>query len=293
MPMDQLHEVERQHEERGEMSFFDHISELRKHLLRAALAIVVVAVIVFFNIQYVFEKIIFGPRNEDFPTYRLMCEASKKIGLGEVICIKPPKFQILPRELGEVLMQQLTVSLWLGVICSFPIIFWEFWKFVKPGLHEHERAAIKGVVGLCSLLFMLGVCFGYFVIAPFSMSFLAGVTMGDVQISPSLSSYVTYMTMFTLPTGLVFQMPVAGYFLAKIGLIGKAALRNYRRHAVVAILIVAAIITPPDVVSQLLVSIPLYFLYEISILVVGRVQAKREKALALEEAKLGIKRLED
>lgn len=285
--------MDRMREERGEMSFFDHISELRVHLLRSALAIVVVAVIVFFNIRYIFEKIIFGPRHDDFPTYRIACWASKGLGLGETVCLTPPKFSILPREMGEVLVQHLYVSLWLGVICAFPIIFWEFWKFVRPGLLDNERSAIRGIVGICSFLFLLGVCFGYYVIAPFSMSFLAGYTMEGVEISPSLDSYVTYMTMFTLPTGIVFQMPVAGYFLARIGLIGKQALRAYRRHAIVAILIVAAIITPPDVISQLLVSIPLFILYEISIQVVGRVQANREKAMRLEEARSGTKRLED
>jgi sec-independent protein translocase protein TatC len=293
MPLDQQHEIDRIREERGEMSFFDHISELRKHLLRAAMAIVVVAIIMFINIRFIFEKIIFGPRYESFPTYQAACKASNMLGLGEAMCLKPPKFSILPRELGEVLLQHLYVSLWLGVICSFPLIFWEFWKFIKPGLHEDEKNAVRGIVWICSLLFMGGICFGYFVIAPFSISFLAGYSMEGVEISPSLSSYVTYMTMFTLPTGIVFQMPVAGYFLAKIGLIGKQALKTYRRHAIVAILIVAAIITPPDVVSQLLVSIPLFILYEITIGVVGRVQAKRERALEKEESALGIKRLEE
>jgi sec-independent protein translocase protein TatC len=205
--------------------------------------------------------------------------------MGDSMCFTPPTFNIITRQLGEVLMQHLYVSFWLGVIGAFPFIFWEFWKFVSPGLLDSERRAVRGVVGICSALFLFGVSFGYFVIAPFSISFLAGYTLEGLEVSPTLDSYVTYMTMFTLPTGLIFELPVVAYFLAKIGLIGTAFLRTYRRHAVVVILIIAAIITPPDVVSQTLVAIPLYALYEISIMVVAGVQRRHERALAAEESR--------
>lgn len=261
------------------MSFFEHITELRKHILRSVLAIFVVGTICFLNKEFVFEKMIFGPRHADFPTYGVLCNVSHATGLGEQMCFTPPKFDLITRELGEVLMQHLYVSFWLGVIGAFPFIFWEFWKFVQPGLLETEQRAVRGIVFICSMLFLLGILFGYFVIAPFSISFLAGYTLDGVVVSPTLDSYVTYMTMFTLPTGLIFEMPVIAYFLAKIGLVGSRFLRAYRRHAVVAILIVAAIITPPDVVSQTLVSIPLYLLYEVSILVVARVQRQQELAM--------------
>lgn len=284
MPLDQQHEHERLQPERGEMSFFDHIAELRKHLLRSAMAISVVGVVAFLNKDFIFNTLIFGPRRPDFLTYRLMCNASHALHLGESMCFSPVKFEILPRQLGEVLMQHLYVSFWMGFIGAFPFVFWEFWKFVSPGLLDNERRAVRGVVGICSLLFLTGVAFGYFVIAPFSINFLAGYTLEGVVISPTLDSYVTYMTMFTLPTGLIFEMPVVGYFLAKIGLVGTAFLRNYRRHAIVVILIIAAIITPPDVVSQTLVAIPLYMLYEISIMVVASVQRRRNKELSLQES---------
>lgn len=284
MPLDQQHEHERLQQERGEMSFFDHIAELRKHILRSVLAISVVGVVAFLNKDFVFNKLIFGPRSPDFPTYRFLCGASHSLGLGESMCFSPTQFEIMPRQLGEVLMQHLYVSFWMGFIGAFPFVFWEFWKFVSPGLLDTERKAIRGVVGICSLLFLLGVSFGYYVIAPFSINFLAGYTLEGVVISPTLDSYVTYMTMFTLPTGLVFEMPVVAYFLARIGLVGTAFLRTYRRHAVVVILIVAAIITPPDVVSQTLVAIPLYMLYEVSIMVVGNVQRRRAQMLAAEES---------
>jgi sec-independent protein translocase protein TatC len=196
------------------------------------------------------------------------------------MCFTPTPFTILSRQLGEILMQHMTVSFWLGVICAFPFILWEFWKFIRPGLLPSEQKTIRGVVFICSSLFLAGVSFGYFILAPFSISFLAGYTVEGAEVAPTLDSYVNYMTMFTIPTGLIFEMPIVAYFLAKLGVIGQQVMRNYRRHAIVAIVIVAAIITPPDVASQIIVVIPLLTLYEVSIIVVGRVQRKREKALA-------------
>jgi sec-independent protein translocase protein TatC len=286
MPLDQQHEHDRLKEERAEMSFFDHISELRKHILRSALAIVVIGTLCFLNKEFVFNTIIFGPRSADFPTYRILCNASHAMGVGEAMCLTPPKFELITRQLGEVLMQMIYVSFWLGVIGAFPFIFWEFWKFVSPGLHDHERQAVRGVVFVCSVLFMLGVAFGYYVIAPFSISFLASYTLEGLEVAPTLDSYITYMTMFTIPTGFVFQMPIAAYFFARMGLIGASLMRSVRRHAIVVILIVAAIITPPDVVSQTIVAIPLFLLYEISILVVVRVEKRREREMDPEDRRL-------
>lgn len=285
MPLDQMHEHEKDGKPKGEMTFFQHISELRRHILRAALAIAIFAGIFLANKEFVFQTLIFGPRNPDFPTFKIMCNASHAVGLGDKMCFQPTKFDIITRQLGEVLMQHLYVSFWLGIVCAFPYIFWEFWRFVSPGLHEHEQKAIRGVVFICSLLFLLGVSFGYFIIAPFSINFLASYTVEGLNVSPTLDSYVTYMTMFTIPMGLVFEMPVVAYFAAKMGIVGPQAMRQYRRHAIVAILILAAIITPPDVVSQTLVAIPLWALYEVSILVVARVARKRAKALKLSDSR--------
>ncbi|MCB0530094.1 MAG: twin-arginine translocase subunit TatC [Saprospiraceae bacterium] len=281
MALDQQHEIERMQRGKDEMSFFEHIAELRTHILRSFLAIGVVGAVAFVNKDFIFNTLIFGPRHPDFITYRALCSFSHAAGLGEGMCFTPPAFELITRQLGEVLMQHLYVSFWLGMIGAFPYIFWEFWRFISPGLYEKERKAVRGVVFVCSLLFLAGVAFGYFVIAPFSISFLAGYTLEGLQVAPTLDSYVTYMTMFTLPMGLVFEMPILGYFLAKIGLIGPAFLRQFRRHAVVVILIIAAIITPPDVVSQTMVGIPLYILYEVSILVVANIYRKRQRAMEL------------
>jgi len=278
-PLDQLHEEERIRQQRAEMSFFDHIEELRRHILRSALAIVLVGTVCFLNKDFIFNTVMFGPRNPDFPTFKILCGLSHWAGIGDSMCFQPVEFKIITRQLGEVLMQHLYVSFWLGIIGAFPFILWEFWKFVRPGLLETEQQAIRGVVGICSLLFLAGVTFGYFVIAPFSINFLAGYTLEGTEVSPTLDSYVTYMTMFTIPIGLIFEMPVVIYFLTKIGIVGYRSLQTFRRHAIVVILILAAIITPPDVVSQTIVSIPLYFLYEVSILVAKRVQRNRERAL--------------
>ncbi|MFN0034140.1 MAG: twin-arginine translocase subunit TatC [Saprospiraceae bacterium] len=283
MPLDQQHEHDRQTSQRGEMSFFDHLAELRGHILRAVLAIAVIGIVCFVNKDFIFGTLVFGPSRADFPTYQIICRFSNWVGAGDSMCFTPPAFKLITRQFGEVLMQHLYVSFWLGVIGAFPFIFWEIWKFVRPGLHEKEQKAVRGIVAVCTFLFLLGVLFGYYVIAPFSISFLAGYTLEGVEVAPTLDSYVTYMTMFTLPTGLVFEMPVMAYFFAKIGLIGPAFLRSHRRHAVVIILIVAALITPPDVVSQILVAMPLFALYEASIMVVARVQRNREKALAAAE----------
>ncbi len=284
MALDQQHEHERNSNERGEMSFFDHIIELRTHILRSVLAITGIGIIFFFNKEFVFNTLLFGPRNPDFPTYRILCNFSHWAGLNDAMCFTPTVFKVITRELGEALMMHIYISFWLGVIGAFPFILWEFWKFVRPGLLDKEQKAIRGIVAICSFLFLLGVVFGYFIIAPFSINFLAGYTVEGLDVSPTLDSYVTYMTMFTLPMGLIFELPILAYFLARIGVVGAAFLRSYRRHAIVVILIIAAIITPPDVVSQTMVAIPLFGLYEASILVVARVQRAREKALKATES---------
>jgi sec-independent protein translocase protein TatC len=280
MPLDQLHEEERHREERGEMSFFEHLSELRKHLLRIALYIFGAGIIVFANKDFVFGKIIFGPTKQDFPTYGFLCNLSHQFGWGEAMCFKIPPFKTQALGMAELLMQHLYTSFWLGLLLASPLIFNEVWRFIKPGLHADEKRVARWFVTVCTSLFVMGVVFGYYVIAPFSISFLSSYTLPGVEATPSLDSYITYLTMFTMPTGLIFQMPVVAYFLARIGLLGPNAMRAFRRHAIVVLLIVAAIITPPDVVSQTLVTIPLYALYEVSILVTARVQRAREKQLA-------------
>jgi sec-independent protein translocase protein TatC len=274
MPLDQQHEVER-----GEMTFFEHVEDLRKVIVRSVAAIAIFGIGFFINKDFIFNTLLYGPRNPEFPTYRILCSLSHSFGWGESMCFKPQKFDLIATEMGEILMQHMYLSFWLGVIAAFPFIFWQIWRFVQPGLLEQEQKVIRGIVGICSLLFFTGVAFGYYVIAPFSINFLASYTAAGTTVSPKLDSYVTYMTMFTIPTGLIFEMPVVAYFMAKIGILGSKFMRNYWRHAVVIIFIVAAIITPPDVVSQTMVATPLLILYEISIWVVKGIEKKRNLKL--------------
>ncbi|HRG20167.1 MAG TPA: twin-arginine translocase subunit TatC [Saprospiraceae bacterium] len=263
--------------EEVEMGFLDHLEALRWHILRSAASILICGIVVFSAKDFTFNTLIFGPLKKDFITYRLLCK------LGEAACMTPPDITLTTREFGEQFFVHFQVAFWLGLILSFPLVIWEIWKFVKPGLYENEKQVTRGIVFVCSTLFLLGVSFGYFVIAPFAITWLGNYSVGTNAINaPTLSSYVNYITMFTIPTGLIFELPIGAYFLGKIGVISSAFLRNYRRHAIVIIFIVAAIVTPPDVVSQILISLPVLLLYEVSIMVVRSIEKK--DALALEEA---------
>lgn len=261
--------------EENEMSFLDHLEELRWHILRSIMYIAIVAIVVFVAKDFVFNRIIFGPLSKDFPTYRVLCSIS------EFICFYPPEMELITRVLGEQFLTHIKVSAWLGLIVSFPLVFREMWNFISPGLYQNEQKVSKGIVFICSLLFLLGVLFGYFIMAPFAIKFLAEYSVGDFAITaPTLSSFVGYMTMFTVPTGIVFEMPIVALFLAKAGLLGPDVMRKYRKHAVVGILLLAAIITPPDVVTQFLIGMPIFILYEISIIIASRAEKKYQKDLA-------------
>lgn len=261
------------------MSFFDHLEELRWHILRSVLAILAFALTLFFAKDFVFNTIIFGPRSPDFITYRVICGFSNAIGLGDQLCFFPKDFSLITPDMGELFLTHMKVSFLLGFVMAFPYIFWEVWRFIKPGLYEKERRATRFAVGICSVLFTLGVMFGYFVISPFAISFLTGYQLPGVEATPALGSYIGYMVMFTLPTGMIFELPVAAHVLTKVGVLSSAFLKQYRRHAIVILVALAAIITPPDAFSQILIALPLLGLYEISIYVAKRV----EKQEALKE----------
>ncbi len=255
----------------AEMGFLDHLEQLRWHILRSVAAIFIFGIVIFMAKKFVFDVVIMGPMNDWFPTFKLFCS------FGEAMCFSPPELEILPRLLGEQFLVHIKSSAILGFICAFPYVFWEVWRFIKPGLYAKEQKYARGIVVTCSVLFMMGVTFGYFVIAPFALNFLGNYSVGAaVDNSTSLASYVSYMTMFTLPTGIVFELPVVVYFLSKVGLVTPEFMKKYRKHSIVVILIMAAIITPPDIVTQFLIGIPVYFLYEISIVISRRVQPDPE-----------------
>lgn len=247
-----------------EMSFLDHLEALRWHLLRSIVAIVVCGIVVFMAKDFVFDVVIFGPRQADFITYRVMC------ALSETLCFEPPEFQIITRDLAEKFLVHFKSSIVLGFVVAFPYVFWEIWSFVKPALYEKEQKSARGVVFSCSILFLLGVLFGYYVLSPFSISFLAGYEVAGIMATPTLASYLSYMVMFTLPIGLIFELPIVVFFLTTAGILTPETMRKQRKMAFLITLIIAAIITPADALTMFLVGLPLYFLYEVSIIISGR-----------------------
>jgi sec-independent protein translocase protein TatC len=278
MPLDQIDVDNYEQQQEKEMSFLEHLEELRWHLVRSIAAIFIIGTIVFIAKDFVFDKIIFAPRYDHFFTYQAICGLSEFIGAGETLCFYPPDLKIIIVELGEVFFTHIKVSIILGFALSFPYIFWEIWRFIKPGLYDKEQKATRGIVLICSGLFLTGILFGYLVISPFAVTFLAGYPLAGLdQATVSLSSFVNYMIMFTVPAGLIFELPIVIYFLAKAGLVTADFMRTYRKHAFVIILILAAVVTPPDIITQFLIGIPLFFLYEISIHIAKRVETQYEK----------------
>lgn len=274
MPLDQIG-LEPETVEK-EMTFLEHLEELRWHIIRSLIAVAVVAVVVFMSKDLV-TGLIFAPTKAEFITYDVLCNIVTSV-YEEGKCMTPPPMQFITPKFGEKFITFLKISIVLGIVVSFPYIFWEFWRFIKPGLYDNERKAARGVVFICSFLFLTGVFFGYFVISPFAVTFLAGFEIQEIQdATPSFASYVSYLTMFTVPIGIVFELPIVVYFLSKVGLVTPEFMKKYRRHAFVLILVAAAAITPPDVITQFLIGVPLYILYEISIIISRRVVAKQAK----------------
>lgn len=267
----------KKHERGSEMSFLQHLEVLRWHLIRATIAVLAFTIVAFFYKSLVFDTVIFGPKNPHFVSYRALCWISQQFG-GTIFCFDEMPFELLNMRMAGQFTMHLWVSFIAGFIVAFPYIIFELWRFVSPGLNSNERKNSRGAIFVISVLFILGVLFGYFVISPFSVQFLATYTVSaEVVNRIDLSSYISTVTSVTLASGLVFELPVIVYFLSRIGVLTPNLMRQYRRHAIVAILILSAILTPPDVTSQILVTIPMLILYEISIRVSARVELNREK----------------
>ncbi len=248
-----------------EMSFVDHLEELRWNIIRSVIAILVFSLAAFLTMNLIFHHIILAPARTDFWTYRMLCKLVTYAGQPQ-LCIDKINFTLQSRSLSGQFSMHLTSAFVIGIILAFPYVFWEIWRFVKPGLHLKEQKTSTGAVFFVSLLFMIGVLFGYYIVSPLSIQFLANYQLSDqIENQFDVASYISTLTTLTLSCGLMFQMPMIVFVLTKIGIVTPAFLRNFRRHSIVVILIIAAIITPPDVMSQILVSLPLFFLYEISI----------------------------
>lgn len=265
-----------------EMSFLNHLEELRWTLVRSAAAIFGFGIIAFFMKDFIFNKIILAPKNIDFFTYRFMCNFSKSFGT-EGLCIDEIPFLVQSRTMAGQFSAHIWVSIAAGFIIAFPFIIWEVWKFIKPALHENERKGAVGFIIISSFLFFLGIFFGYYVITPLSVNFLGSYSVADeVKNNIDLTSYIGLLKASVLASGLIFQMPIVMYFFTKMGLVTPELLKKYRKYALVIVLILAAIITPPDLISQVIVAIPMMILYEVSIFISARVlknQLKAEKKL--------------
>jgi sec-independent protein translocase protein TatC len=269
--------------EEKEMSFLDHLEELRWHIVRSLIAIMVFAIAAFLAKRIIFHGIILAPSRPDFWTYRMLCKVGILINTN-VLCIEELPFIIQSRQMTGQFMMHITSSFVIGLILAFPYAFWEMWRFIKPGLYDTEKNVARGAVFFVSLLFGIGVLFGYYVVSPISINFLS-----NYQLDPSISnefdiiSYVSTLSMLVLACAIMFQLPIIVYFLTKAGIVTPKTLITYRKHAIIIILVISAIITPPDVVSQILIALPLLVLYQISIMISRSVIKNDPDLLLLED----------
>lgn len=261
----------------GEMSFWDHLTELRKRLIRIVIAVIAMASLAFTQRNIIFDKIILAPKDGDFITFKWLCKLGDLIHV-DSLCMTDTHIKLINFNLSGQFMTHMTISLVAGLILATPYIIWHLWQFIKPALFAKERRYAAVAVWIMSGLFLIGVLFSYYFMVPWTLNFLGTYQVsGNVENQISLSSYVSTVTSVILSVGVVFELPVVVYVLAKLGIMPASFLKKNRKYAFVIILIVAAIITPPDVFSQVIVTIPLYSLYEISIIVAKRVSPKEEE----------------
>ncbi len=259
-----------------EMTFLEHLEELRWHLVRSIAAILLLGIVAFIFSDYIFDNIILAPKTPDFLTNRLLCAFGTSINI-KTLCINAVPFNIINIRMAGQFMTHIVVSALSGLIVAFPYIFFEFWRFISPALHQKEKTYSRGAVFSSSLLFMLGVLFGYFVIVPLSVHFLGSYNVSEqVTNEINLTSYISTVTSVTLAAGIIFELPILVYFLSKVGIVTPTILKKYRRHSLIVILALSAIITPPDIFSQVLVAFPLLLLYEIGIRISRNILKKQE-----------------
>lgn len=264
----------------SEMSFFDHLDALRGHLIRSAIAIIVITGFVFAYYDWIFDTVIMGPSLPNFWTYRTMCNVGNAIGRN--FCFSEFHISLINTEMAGQFTLQINSSLMIGLTLGVPYLLWEVWRFIRPALLEKERKAASGFVFYTSLLFFIGVLFGYYVITPMSLHFLATYTVSSrIQNLFDIDSYISSVATLTIASGLVFELPILIYILASLGIMTPKFMRESRRYAIVIILIIAAVVTPtPDMLTMTIVSIPLFLLYEASIFVAAAVERRRNKKSA-------------
>ncbi len=264
-----------------EMSFIDHLEELRWHLIRSVIAIAISAIVFFIYVREIVNDILLAPTQDSFVTYGWFCKLSHAIGLGDAICMQGVKATFLSTQLTSQFISSFTIAFVGGFVVAFPYIFWEFWRFIKPALSEKEKRNTGGVILWVSLLFFGGVAFGYYILTPFMVNFYFSYSLSPlIEIKPTFSDYLENLIYTTVGIGVLFQMPLLVMILAKVGVVTGKFLRKYRRHAFVIIIIAAAIITPStDPFSLAIVAVPLYLLFEASIIVASRINKRQEKQM--------------
>jgi len=260
----------------NEMTFWDHLDELRATLWHIIIAILITSILAFTFKEILFDRIILAPKSPDFITYRILCKIGAWLSL-QSLCITPEKFELININLAGQFTSHMNISLIAGLILAIPYALWELWRFIKPGLTPDEIRAARGGVIVTSILFLTGVLFSYFVVAPLMINFLGGyMVSASVSNQIALTSYVSAITMMTLLMGLLFELPVLVLFLTRIGILTPSFLRKYRKHTAIAILIISGIITPsPDIFSQLIVAVPLYALFEFSVAISSRIHRSK------------------
>lgn len=269
--------------EEKEMSFLEHLEELRWHVVRALGTIAVLSIVSFLFIQEIYDRIIFAPSRLEFPTFRWLCALGEATGTEESLCIKEIPMTIISRNMMGQFTMAIVSAFVIALIVGFPYVAWEFWRFIKPGLHSNERKYSRGAVAAISFLFMCGVLFGYYIMSPMAVYFFSNFRLSDtINNQFDISSYVTTIVTLVFGSGVLFQLPIVVYFLAQVGIVTPAFMRLYRKHAAVIILVIGAIVTPPDPLSMILISVPLYMLYEFSIFIARYVERKKLKEEKLE-----------
>ena len=269
-------------EEEKEMSFLDHLEELRWHIVRSFSVIIILAIVIFFYKEFVFNEIIFAPTNTGFWTFRMLCELGTAINI-EALCFEDFPFELQSRQMMGQFMMSITVAIVGGIIISFPYLFFEVWRFVSPGLYANERKISRGAVFFVSVLFLIGISFGYFIMTPIAVNFFANYSVSEAVVNQfDITNYVTTTVILVFGSGTLFQLPIVTYFLAKIGLITPALMKQYRKHAIVVIFILGAMITPPDPFTQIFIALPLILLYQLSIMICRSVVRKQEKQAKLD-----------
>lgn len=266
----------------SQMSFLQHLEELRWHLIRIVLGVLITGTIAFICKSFIFDTLLFGPKRSDFFTYRMLCELSTWMGVEDAsMCMDTLPFVVQSRKVAGQFSIHIWTAILAGFIVSFPYTLYEIWRFIAPALYDKEKKYTKGFIFICSFLFFLGVLFGYYIITPLSIHFLGTYSVSKEIVNEfDIDSYVALVRTSVLSCGVIFELPVLIYFFAKIGLVTSAFLATYRKYALIIVLAISAVITPPDIASQIIVSIPILVLYEISILITKAMERKQSKSLS-------------